>query len=771
MQAVILCGGRGERLIPLTACRPAALLKITGETVLNYALNSLKKAGFEKVTFALGYLEGMIMSEYESGEYNGIKINFISTEDIGTAGALAMAYDNDDMLVIEANSLFNFDLKKVYAFHTINKSFCTIVTKKMSDLSEHVAFSCDKENKILSISQNPAKDNLKAINGFTGVYILSKQAFSEYRFNSGDDFIQNILPAIIGNNKLYAYLETGYFTKITNAEGLIKAQHDMLKGNTGLSIKAADAQDSIYTDTLRSFNGVAIIPPVYIGKNVTIDKGSVIEPYSVIDDNAVIGSRVRVSGSYIGENAVVSSRSELTHSVVCNNALINKSVYCGEYSVIGEKAVIGDGSRIDDNIKIWAGKEVMPNSKISRNIVFGSGKPMRFDDDGEYNFGSTMNTPVEFSKMGMAIGTAFDKGDVIVLGYSDKNTAKFLAESLTSGLASTGINVFNIGKCTDQQTAYGATLFSAKAGCYISANYGEKIRIRDKGGLPLKRSVERRIEDAFNSNSFRTLDCYRYGKIYEFNGTKALYEIYLDKMLPERFSGILAEVRCSSKETACLADNLFHERNDIDGEKIIFHVSADGGSCSAYTEKTGYVFHERLLLLAMKGLYEKGLPVSVPYSFPMAAEQVAGSENGALFRYYNSSDDDSDDKARLIAQRTDNLFMRDGLMLACAVCRYLSENKITFEDAIKKIPNFSLIQRFVSYKGNTVDLMNNFAAEKAGSSEGIVYAKDQTRVIIRPLKSGNSLMIFAESFKSEQASSVCDEIQEKLKRYEDMRKQ
>lgn len=95
MQAVVLCGGRGERLMPLTACRPAGLLRITGNTVLNYTLNQLKKAGFNKVTFALGYLEGMIMSEYESGEYEGIQLNFISTEELGTSGALAQAFTDD----------------------------------------------------------------------------------------------------------------------------------------------------------------------------------------------------------------------------------------------------------------------------------------------------------------------------------------------------------------------------------------------------------------------------------------------------------------------------------------------------------------------------------------------------------------------------------------------------------------------------------------------------------------------------------------------------
>ena len=200
-------------------------------------------------------------------------------------------------------------------------------------------------------------------------------------------------------------------------------------------------------------------------------------------------------------------------------------------------------------------------------------------------------------------------------------------------------------------------------------------------------------------------------------------------------------------------------------EKIIFHVSADGNSCSAYTEKTGYIFHEKLILLAMKALFNKKIPVSVPFSFPMGAESIAETEKGRIFRYYNSSDNNTDEEARAIAQRRDNLFVRDGLALACIICGYLSENNLTFSKAINEIPKFSSIQRYVSYKGNIINLINELSIDKTGG-EGVFYSEENTRALIRPLKSGNGLMIFAESFKSEEASAICDKIQEELKKHE-----
>ncbi|MDO5125652.1 MAG: sugar phosphate nucleotidyltransferase [Ruminococcus sp.] len=766
MQALILCGGRGERLMPLTACRPAGLLRITGDTVLNYALKNLKKANFKKVTLALGYLEGMILSEYETADFDGMKLSFISTENIGTAGAVAQAFDNDDMLIVEANALYNFDLNKIMSFHTINKSVCTIVTKRLSELSDHVCFSCDDDGKITSMSLEPAKDNLNCINAFTGMYILSKKAFQDYNFVVGSDFIKDIIPQMLGNDKLLCYNENGYFKKITDAHGFLNAQHDMLSGITGLSINAKNNNERIYSESSQNFNGVAIIPPVFIGRNVSIESGTVIEPYSVIDNNAVIGQRARISESYVGENAVVSSRCELIKTVLCNGGCIKKSVSCGEYSVIGEKAVIGESSVIEDNIKIWAGKIVIPDSVISRNVIISSGKSMLFDDDGEYNFAPSSNAPVDFAKMGMAVGTAFDKGDVVIVGCSEDESALVLLQSLISGLLSVGINVFDLGKCSAQQAMYISSLFSAQACCYVSATYGEKIRITDRGGLLLKRTVEKKIEQVFNSTVFRTLDCYNYGKRYEFHGAKALYESFLERKLPEKLIGVLPQIRCSSRNTACLADALLHDRNDINGERIIFHISSDGSACSAYSEQTGYVFHERLIMLAMKYLFQKGLSVSVPFTFPSIAEDIAKSENGKLLRYYNSSDNTNDNNARSVAMEVENLFVRDGLALAFLICAYLSDNKVSFADAIAQIPKFSTIQRYISYKGNNSDLIATFSDGTNVGNEGIVYKKHQSRAVIRPMKKGNGLMIFAESFKSELASSICDEIQETLKKHD-----
>ncbi|MBQ9374894.1 MAG: hypothetical protein IJU04_00960, partial [Ruminococcus sp.] len=309
-------------------------------------------------------------------------------------------------------------------------------------------------------------------------------------------------------------------------------------------------------------------------------------------------------------------------------------------------------------------------------------KPFYFDDNNEHSFTATEAAVADFAKMGMAVGTAFDITGSIVVGHDSGNCAKALAESFISGLLSTGVKVFNLGECTPQQIMYATSKLNSSAGCYVSSTYKAKIQIKGKGGLPLKRAIECRIENAYTSNYFRTLDSNDYAKAYDFSDTKALYGIHLEKMLPDELHGILVNIRCTSRQTAKIADRLFHERNDIDGERIVFSISSDGTTCSAYSEKTGYVFHERLIMLAMKALYESGHEVSLPYTVPSCAEDLAKNYGSQVFRYYSSSDDSGDEMARLVAQRADNLFVRDALGLICVILGYLSSSNQTFPQAV-----------------------------------------------------------------------------------------
>ncbi len=769
MQAIILCGGRGERLMPMTACTPAALLRILGKTTAAYTLDQFKKAGFKEVTLALGYLGEQIIEEFESCDYKGMKLYFTSAEELGTAPAVAYAAKaGEDIIVAEANCVFDFDLNGIADYHRAKKSAATFVTRQEPQTSGHICFATDGENMITSMSKYPSAENTSAVHAFTGVYVVSAGTLENYDFNSFTDVIEDIVPQMISDGcEIYTYGTVDFWHKITDAQGFLECQKSILSGKTDIAFSAQQNDGGIYSNTVSNFSGVSIIPPVFIGKNAVIEAGTVIEPGSVIDDGAYIEKRSRICGAYIGQGAYISSRCELMPCVICAGAKLMRSSSCGENSVVGERSRVGEGARILDGVKIWAGKEIAHGSVVNENVRVGMGKPAFIDDDCSYGFDSGITSPSDTARFGMAVGTALDIGDVAVAGWSGGSSAEALCSSYISGLLSSGVTVFDLGECTAQQVMFAVNRLTAKIGCFAAADYSEKIKLMDRGGLPLKRDMEHKIEAAFNRSDFRQLSYHSYGKRLDMRGVSVLYEMFLNDMLPDKFRGVNAEIRTSDSKTAAISEALFHSRNDIDGERIIFHLSPDGSSCSAYSDKTGYIFHERLVLLAMKVAYMNKIPVSVPYSFPMGADNLAEEENGRLYRYFNCPDSDEDEEARKIAKRPDNFFVRDGMVLAVMILAYLSDKKIALSEAVKDIPRFYTTQRYVSVGENPGRLIKEFTLARSGGPEGVVYQSGDSRAVVRPLKSGSGIMIFAESFKSETAGSLCDEIQRKIKQAEE----
>lgn len=766
MQVVILCGGQGKNLMPMTEFRPLGLLRIAGKTLIEYQLDQLKEAGFDEVTLAIGHSGDMYASEFESG-YKDIKIDFTRICQNGTANALLNAYKNDDMIVIEANCIFNFDLKNFLNFHIDNKNLCTFASKKAENYSGTAYFSINRNNEILTITKNPLED-FSDYTVSTGVYIISKSVFESYSFEDGKGFMTDILPQIItSGNKIMSYNENGYWQKLSSTSDFLKCQKDILNGKTNLSINAKNIIGQIYSDTDSNFNGVSIIPPVYIGKNATIKAGSIIGPNTVIDDNSFINSRIRADNSYIGQNVIIKSKSEINSAIICNGSIIGNSVICSKNSVIGEKVNICGNSIITENMRVSNNMTTTQNTGENKNKTI---RTISIDDECECNFGKESNLTASFAEFGMAIGTAIDKGDTVIVGHSGSHSSEALTNSLISGLLSTGVKVYNLGNITCQQMMFLTNKLSSKLGCFISADYSAKAKLMDCCGLPITHGLETVIENAYNKKDFRVLQCSDYESSYEFSGAGQLYIDYLRKILQGKLSGVNADIRCSSTQIAKISDNVIYPKNDVDGEHLIFHISPDGSSCSVYTEKTNYIFHERLILLAIKICCEKNIPVSIPFTFPSEAENITQSENGKLYRYYNCTDGSDDSIARTTAMRLDNLFVRDGLMLACIICKYLSENGFTLEEAMENIPKFCSVQRYISVSENPTRILDIFAIDRAGYNEGTAYNNGKSRAIIRPLKNRRGIMVFAESYKAETAAAICDEIQIKLKKYEDKMK-
>lgn len=756
MKAIVLCGGRGERLMPMTEDKPAVLLRLCGKELIYYILDTLKEAGFEKVTLAVGYGSKQIAALFDRDMYCGMKIEFSHSDGAGTADAVYKALGNDEQaLVIEGNCLFNCDLKKFMEFHSEQNAVCSVMTKKCENNENCICVSV--EDKIASaVMREPSADKTGFENCMTGIYIINKGIFDDYNCFDRQDLAEDVITAAVSDLRdVCVYSDEFYWERILTPKGFLKCQRDIL-----------------FSDKLRirkltegNFSGATLIAPLYIGKNVTIMPGAVVEKGAVIDDNAVIKRGCRVTGSYVGVNCIVSENSELEEAVICGGAKLGRGVKCRSCSVVGTNSSVGAEAVIEKEVRIWSGRRIDGGSRLYKNVQTGRARKTIVDEEGECSLGGGQAGAEELVRFGIAAGTAVNIGEHIAVAYGGEEHNRILQQALVSGICSAGANVFDLGNVTLPQLMYAVKTLDCKFGIYVGINASGHIRVTAPCGLPVDRDTELAIEKSYNERSFRMSDFRQYGRVMEHSAGEELYIRFVDSVLPSGFSGVNAEIRTSDTRAAVIADRLFHGRNDIDGEKIIFHLSAQSDKCTAYTELTGYVGWERLVNLCAKIRYEKGRSVSVPYCFSSAADILAESEGGRLYRYYSSSCGE-DAEARSAAAEIGNMFVNDGLYLAACICGYLSEKEMSLYSSLKNIPDVYSTQRYVTFGGKSGRLMEKLAAESAVSGEGMIYGKDNSRAVIRPLRNGNGVMIFAEGASSEFAAALCDELQHKIKSLE-----
>lgn len=362
---------------------------------------------------------------------------------------------------------------------------------------------------------------------------------------------------------------------------------------------------------------------------------------------------------------------------------------------------------------------------------------------------------------GAAVGTAFGgKKGRLCVAHSPSAGAASLAMAFASGAASSGCECVFMGSCAATSASYAAGLTGSDGGCYVHTEITASLGLFAGDGLDLYRSMEERIEKELTMT--RLLPYSHYGRITAFDGADLIYAAAISgKMKP--FEGIRADFYSSSEKILSVCDNILEGINDKNGDRIAFRISGDGRRISAYSEETGYVFRDRLIMICCMDMFERGEDCAVCGAVPRALEQLAESFGRKVISCGKSvcTDEDSPSSQCLAARRlaSKQLFMHDGTALAFKVLDILTCRKMTLKDAVSRLPKFAGVNRYIP-----VDKPSELLRRLSVSSGGVLTDGDGGRVTIRPVRTGKGIMLNVESYALEAASELCDFYSEVIRR-------
>lgn len=327
MQAVILAGGQGTRLRPLTERTPKPMVSLFDRPVMEHTLLLLRKHGIRQVFVTLSYKAREIIDYFGGGSRWGMRIHYsIEDEPMGTAGGVRRFADllRDTFLVVSGDAVTDFDLSEAVEFHRRRGAVATMCLYSVEDPTPFGIVETDSDGRVRRFLEKPSLSEVFTNTVNTGIYVLEPYALRFVPEEQPFDFSRNLFPRLLANNDpFFGFRVSGYWCDIGNLLQYRQAHFDALTGKVALDLPARPVQpggwigEGAFVD-----QNVRLQPPFYVGAGVQLLRGAAIGRHAVIGARCLVESEASIRASIVGPGARVGAGTRLHHCVVDSGAWV-----------------------------------------------------------------------------------------------------------------------------------------------------------------------------------------------------------------------------------------------------------------------------------------------------------------------------------------------------------------------------------------------------------------------------------------------------------------
>lgn len=365
MKAIILMGGFGTRLRPITYGTPKSLLPIANLTFLRRSLLWFAGHGVRDFVFALSNHAAPIIGSVKALQSSiGFEVEFrIESEPLGSGGALRNAADliDDTAILYNGDILTDLDLGDLVAFHKRSGAQITATFNEVDDPTHYGVPELDARQRVLGWQEKPARGEAKSRYGNVGVWVVEPAVIDHIPRNRMVSLETEIFPRLIrGGVPFFGYILEGYWKDIGTIAKYVDANRDVLSGKVrGQAVEGRLANETVWVgEGVHLPESCEIVGPVVIGPGTTIGEGVRIAGPTVIGANCVIEDSVAISESILWEDARIGARTRIESAVIGSAAI-------GAGSTIHRGCVIASDSRIDDGAYLAPGSLLGPGSSLA----------------------------------------------------------------------------------------------------------------------------------------------------------------------------------------------------------------------------------------------------------------------------------------------------------------------------------------------------------------------------------------------------------------------
>ena len=776
MKAVIMAGGFGTRIQPLTSSMPKPMIPLFNRPIMLHIVELLKKYDITDLVMLLYHQPEEIKKFFRDGSDFGVKITYVTPlQDMGTAGAVKAAekYLNERFLVISGDLLTDFNLKKVLDFHADNKAMATITLTSVKDPLQFGVVITDKAKRITQFLEKPGWGEVISDTINTGIYVLEPEIFKYIPSNENFDFSQDLFPKMLLNeDPLFGCPAKGYWRDIGNTDSYREAYTDILKGKVNLKIDEPKldyvGKDLRVGADVTMEDAAGLEGTVVVGDNTQLQGGVQIRD-TVIGRNCTIEPGVRLSGCVIWDNAYIKKGARITDSVICANVRVGQGAVLEEGVIVADDTSIGDEAVIKADVKIWPRKVIEAGSIVTSNLIWGEKwKKSLFEGAIIKGLSNVELTPEFCAKLGCAYGTTLPKGSYVLGGRDSNRSSRMLKRSFLGGILSAGVNVRDMKMEPLPLLRYKLKTFGEVGGFHFRQAQDDaasmEIVFLDSDGLDFSSGMAKNVERIFYKENFRRAHHTEPGAITEINNVedfyregflraidkdilkKAAWTVVVDfnfspasQILPS----ILNELGCNVIALNAYVDEGRGGKKSKDKQaaleqlsKIVCSLGAQAGfwldpTVEAITllDETGRILDGVELLALFSYLTvasgQKGV-IAVPVQAPSTIEEIANQKRCQVNRTKSSDRamlEAASSSEVILAGSTDGRFAYprfqasfDGMFAIARLIELGASSGITFSEALMDVPVRAFLKTRVScaweMKGGIMRKMSEDSLDK-----------------------------------------------------------
>lgn len=806
MKAVIMAGGEGTRLRPLTCALPKPMVPILNKPVMEHIINHVRSFDIKDIAVTMAYLPSVITDYFNDGSEWGVNLNYY-TEDIplGTGGSVKNAEEflDDTFIIISGDALTNIDLREAIDFHKKKGSKATLVLKKVDNPLEYGVIITDDEGRIIRFFEKPSWGEVFSDTINTGIYVLEPEVLNYFKKGDNFDFSKDLFPKLLNDNiPMYGYISKSYWNDIGDLKVYKEVNFDMLSGIIKQNNKYEKFAEGIWIGKNSTIDSSCVLKaPVFIGDNCVIKENTIISE-TIIGDNCEIHANSTLKRSILWQNNQIHSNVQCRGSILCDGVKVKNSVNIFENTVIGSKTLISAYSIIKPDVKIWPEKTIEEAVVVNQSLVWGTKiRKTLFGFKDISGDSSTEITPEFASRLASAFGSTFKEGAKIVISTDNSNGAYAVKEAINAGMMTTGIELIDIGCSLMPINRLAVRVHKADGGVHIRLDCQNgslnKIHIElvDKTGANIDRNYERKVENVFVREDFKRCNV---DKVMAINKIENFTEYYIqnctDSLLNlQKIRSRKPRVIIMSKSQhtlfwagaflesiGCISDAKYYSDKSISYDSYIEYISSDvlrkkadmgiifsedGESAIIIDDKGRVIDSNKYLalssLIVMNTAKER--KVIIPNNATNAIEDMARNFNFEVIRTKNVPAELMKEMMKCDGKLIPLQYVLsfDSIWGSGILIDYLASKSVMLSDVVSSLPNFYMEKRQVDcdwkHKGR---LIREFIEANKNNNielfEGVKINDEKGWVLILPDSEKPICNVFTEGYSEEYSKELCN---------------